>query len=69
MKPRIGFALLALIFGLCGARSIAAQDLAITNVRIIVGNGEVNGNPLEGYWNMLNAKVVIKGGVIVSDKR
>jgi hypothetical protein len=24
-----------------GARSIAAQDLAITNVRIIVGNGEV----------------------------
>jgi imidazolonepropionase-like amidohydrolase len=27
------------------------------------------GNPLEGYWNVLNAKVVIKGGVIVSDRR
>jgi imidazolonepropionase-like amidohydrolase len=27
------------------------------------------GNPLEGYWNMLNAKVVIKGGVVHVDKR
>jgi imidazolonepropionase-like amidohydrolase len=27
------------------------------------------GNPLDGYWNFLNAKVVIKGGVIVSDQR
>jgi len=29
----------------------------------------LSGNPIEGYWNMLTAKVVIKGGVIVSDKR
>jgi imidazolonepropionase-like amidohydrolase len=29
----------------------------------------VAGNPLEGYWNFLNPKVVIKGGVIVSDQR
>jgi imidazolonepropionase-like amidohydrolase len=29
----------------------------------------LDGNPLEGYWNMLNAKVTIKGGVIVADKR
>ena len=29
----------------------------------------LDGNPLEGYWNMLNAKVVIKGGVIMVDKR
>ena len=29
----------------------------------------VGGNPLEGYWNFLNTKVVIKGGVIVSDQR
>ena len=29
----------------------------------------VEGNPLEGYWNMLNAKVVLKEGVIVVDKR
>jgi imidazolonepropionase-like amidohydrolase len=27
------------------------------------------GNPLEGYWNFLNPKVVIKGGVVVSDQR
>src|SRR5215510_12001208 len=29
----------------------------------------LGGNPLEGYWNLLSAKVVIKGGVIVSDQR
>jgi len=27
------------------------------------------GNPLDGYWNFLNPKLVIKGGVIVSDHR
>ena len=27
------------------------------------------GNPLDGYWNLLNAKVVIKGGVVVVDNR
>jgi imidazolonepropionase-like amidohydrolase len=29
----------------------------------------VDGNPLEGYWNFLKTKLVIKGGVIVSDQR
>jgi len=29
----------------------------------------VAGNPLDGYWNLLNTKVVIKGGKIVSDQR
>src|SRR6516165_1704480 len=29
----------------------------------------VAGNPLEGYWNLLNTKLVLKGGVIVSDQR
>ncbi|HYR84610.1 MAG TPA: amidohydrolase family protein [Terriglobia bacterium] len=29
----------------------------------------LEGNPLQGYWNMLNAKIVIKGGVIMVDKR
>ena len=29
----------------------------------------LDGNPLDGYWNMLNTKVVIKGGAIVVDKR
>jgi imidazolonepropionase-like amidohydrolase len=27
------------------------------------------GNPLDGYWNLLNATIVIKGGEIVVDKR
>jgi imidazolonepropionase-like amidohydrolase len=29
----------------------------------------VGGNPLEGYWNFLNTKLVLKGGVVVSDQR
>jgi imidazolonepropionase-like amidohydrolase len=29
----------------------------------------LDGDPLEGYWNMLKTKVVIKGGVVVVDKR
>jgi len=29
----------------------------------------LDGNPLEGYWNFLNTKVVLKGGVVVVDKR
>jgi imidazolonepropionase-like amidohydrolase len=29
----------------------------------------LDGNPLEGYWNWLKTKVVIKGGKVVVDKR
>jgi imidazolonepropionase-like amidohydrolase len=29
----------------------------------------LDGNPLQGYWNWLNTRVVVKGGVIVVDKR
>ncbi|MBM3818690.1 MAG: amidohydrolase family protein [Acidimicrobiia bacterium] len=29
----------------------------------------LDGNPLEGYWNLLNTKVVIKGGTVMVDKR
>ncbi len=29
----------------------------------------VDGNPLDGYWNLLNTRVVLKGGVVVSDQR
>jgi imidazolonepropionase-like amidohydrolase len=29
----------------------------------------LDGNPLEGYWNMLKTKVVLKGGVVDVDKR
>ncbi len=29
----------------------------------------LDGDPLEGYWNFLKSKVVVKGGVVVVDKR
>ncbi|MCU1339407.1 MAG: hypothetical protein JWO19_4988 [Bryobacterales bacterium] len=29
----------------------------------------LDGNPLDGYWNMLTTNIVLKGGVIVVDKR
>src|SRR5580700_7470122 len=29
----------------------------------------IDGNPLEGYWNWLKTRLVVKGGVIVVDKR
>jgi imidazolonepropionase-like amidohydrolase len=29
----------------------------------------LGGNPLDGYWNLLTARVVIKGGAVVVDKR
>jgi imidazolonepropionase-like amidohydrolase len=29
----------------------------------------LDGNPLEGYWNWLKTKVVVKGGKVVVDKR
>jgi cytosine/adenosine deaminase-related metal-dependent hydrolase len=29
----------------------------------------LTGNPLEGYWNLLTAVVVARGGVVMVDKR
>jgi imidazolonepropionase-like amidohydrolase len=29
----------------------------------------LDGNPLQGYWNLLNVKMVIKGGEVLVDKR
>ena len=29
----------------------------------------LDGDPLEGYWNWLKTKVVVRGGVVVVDKR
>ena len=29
----------------------------------------LDGNPLQGYWNMLRTKLTIKGGVVVSEQR
>src|SRR3954447_22905039 len=48
--------LLALLLSVCGAASVAAQDLVITNVRVIVGNGTV----------INQGTVVVRGGRIAS---
>ena len=29
----------------------------------------LDGNPPDGYWNLLNTKVVVKGGLVMVDKR
>lgn len=29
----------------------------------------LSGNPLEGYWNFLRPVIVVKGGVVVMDRR
>jgi imidazolonepropionase-like amidohydrolase len=29
----------------------------------------LDGDPLEGYWNWLKVKAVVKGGTVVVDKR
>jgi len=41
MKRILAFALLAFFVNLGNVRNLAAQDLVITNARIIVGNGTV----------------------------
>ncbi len=34
-----------------------------------LANIVLDGNPLEGYRNFLNAKVVVKGSVVMVDRR
>src|SRR5262249_50069060 len=41
MKRLVAFILLAFFCSLCRVRNLTAQDLVITNARIIVGNGDV----------------------------
>ena len=53
MKQSLSLALLLL---LCGITSAAAQDLVITNVRVIVGNGTV----------INQGTIVVRGGRISS---
>ena len=48
--------LFALLVSLCGAARAAAQDLVITNARIVVGNGTV----------INQGTIVVRGGRIVS---
>src|ERR1700682_4725326 len=56
MKRRFSLTLLVLLWNLGAVRSLAAQDLAITNARIIVGNGTV----------INQGSIVVRGGRIAS---
>ena len=56
MKRLLSFVALVVFVSIAGATHLAAQDLAITNVRIIVGNGNV----------IENGSIVARGGKIVS---
>src|SRR5215510_5223610 len=56
MKRILALALLVLSWNAAAARNAAAQDLVITNARIIVGNGNV----------INDGSIVIRGGRIAS---
>jgi len=53
---RVSRVLIAIVALLCTARLSAAQDVAITNARIVVGNGQV----------INSGTIVVRGGKIVS---
>jgi imidazolonepropionase-like amidohydrolase len=46
-----------------------ADDLGTLEAGKLADIVLVDGDPMEGYWNMLDAKVVLKEGVVVVDKR
>ena len=59
MKRLLAFLALVFFVSIAGATHLAAQNLAITNVRIIVGNGDV----------IENGSIVARGGKLVSVSR
>src|SRR5262245_34626584 len=56
MRKTLAFACLVFSWSFAGVRSLAAQDLVITNARIVVGNGNV----------IDQGSIVIRGGRIAS---
>src|SRR5215831_7011700 len=56
MRRSVAFILLAFFCSLCSVRNLSAQDLVITNTRIIVGNGDV----------INQGSIVIRGGRLAS---
>ena len=46
-----------------------ADDLGTLEAGKLADIVLVEGDPMEGYWNMLNARIVLKEGVTVVDKR
>jgi len=46
-----------------------ADDLGTLEVGKLADIVLVAGNPMDGFWNMLDARVVLKEGVVVVDKR
>src|SRR2546425_1093820 len=56
MKNLVLFALMAFLWSLAAERHLSAQDLAITNARIIVGNGTV----------IERGSIVVRGGRLAS---
>jgi imidazolonepropionase-like amidohydrolase len=61
------------IIQLMGPNSAAfvqqSHDLGTLEVGKLADIVVLAGNPLDGYWNLLTAKMVIKGGEVVLDKR
>jgi imidazolonepropionase-like amidohydrolase len=61
------------IFKLMGPNTAAyinmADDLGTLEAGKLADIVLLAGDPLEGCWNMLDARVVLKGGVVVVDKR
>jgi imidazolonepropionase-like amidohydrolase len=46
-----------------------ADDLGTLEVGKLADIVLVAGDPMEGFWNMLDARLVLKEGVVVVDKR